>query len=265
MAFFELKIHSEVLGMAVSVDAIVPQKPSRGNIGISPRETGDTFPTLYLLHGMSDDHTIWHRRTSIERYADEHGIAVVMPTTNLGWYTDMKFGYRWRTYIGEELPGIMRDFFPGMSDKREDTYLSGNSMGGYGSLALAFTYPETFSIAAPLSGAFNPKHLFHADNPENTYFFDMFGPFDEYDGSKNDLFWLAEKLKESGAPMPEIYIGCGSEDWLLEVNRKMRDHLTELGYSVTYKESPGGHEWAYWDREIQDVLNYIDRSRKGAQ
>ena len=262
MAFFEVKLRSEVLGMGASVDVVIPQKPSRGNIGISSAETGDTFPTLFLLHGMSDDQTIWHRRTSIERYADEHGIAVVMPTTNLGWYTDMHFGYRWRTYIGEELPRLLRSFFPGMSDKREDTYLSGNSMGGYGSLALAFTYPETFSIAAPLSGAFDPEHMYDPNHPENTYIFDMFGPIDEYYGSKNDLFALAEKVKESGAPMPEIYIGCGTEDGLITVNRKMRDHLTSLGYDVTYSEAPGGHEWGYWDREIQKVLNYIDSRRK---
>ncbi|MBR5681136.1 MAG: esterase family protein, partial [Clostridia bacterium] len=84
MAFLEFNFFSDVLGMAMSMNVVLPQR-TRGNIGVNPGEAGETFPTLWLLHGMSDDHTIWMRRTSIERYAEEHGIAVVMPTTYLGW------------------------------------------------------------------------------------------------------------------------------------------------------------------------------------
>ena len=95
MAFLEVNFFSDALGMAMSMNVVLPQK-TRGNIGVNPGETGETYPALYLLHGMSDDHTTWMRRTSIERYAEEHGVAVVMPTTYLGWYTDMKYGYRYR-------------------------------------------------------------------------------------------------------------------------------------------------------------------------
>ena len=261
MAFFEVSFFSDVLGMCMSMNVVVPQK-TRGNIGVTEGDFGERFPTLYLLHGMSDDHTTWMRRTSVERYAEEHGIAVVMPTTYLGWYTDMAFGFAYRTFIGEELPKICRSFFPGMSDRREDTYVSGNSMGGYGSLALALTYPETFSIAAPLSAACNPKWLYKADNPKDTYFSDIFGPIDAFDGSKNDLFFLAEKGKESGKPMPHIFQWCGDQDFLLEDNRAMQAHLRSLGYDITYSETDGNHSWGFWDREIQNVLRYIDAQRR---
>lgn len=261
MAFMEVNFFSDVLGMCMSMYVIVPQK-TRGNIGVTEGDFDQTYPTLYLLHGMSDDHTIWMRRTSIERYAEARGIAVVMPTTYLGWYTDMKYGYNYRKFIGEELPKICRSFFPNMSKKREDTYVAGLSMGGYGTLALALTYPETYSIAAPLSAAFDPTHLYDPNHPENTYFTDIFGPIDEFAGSANDLFHMAEVRKNDGSPLPELFIACGSEDFLIEDNRKMNAHLDKLGYDVTYEESPGTHNWEFWDDKIQHVLSYIDSRRK---
>ena len=179
MAFLEVNFFSDALGMAMSMNVVLPQK-TRGNIGVNPAETDGAVPTLYLLHGMSDDHTTWMRRTSIERYAEERGIAVVMPTTYLGWYTDMKYGYAYRTFIGEELPKICRSFFPMLSARREDTYVSGNSMGGYGSLALALTYPGTFGVCAPLSAAFDPTHLHDPAHPE------------EPDGAHTWSFWDRE-------------------------------------------------------------------------
>ncbi len=258
MAFLEVNFFSDALGMAMSMNVVLPQK-TRGNIGVNPGETGETYPTLYLLHGMSDDHTTWMRRTSIERYAEEHGVAVVMPTTYLGWYTDMKYGYRYRTFIGDELVKRCRSFFPGMSNKREDTYVSGNSMGGYGSLALALTYPETFGYCAPLSAAFDPIHLY---SPDNHFFTDIYGEPDEFKGSDNDLFALAEKRKADGSPLPKLFISCGQSDFLLADNRRMRDHLTALGYDAAYREPDGAHTWGFWDREIQLVLNWIDEKRK---
>lgn len=253
MAFLEIKFFSDVLQMGTSMYVILPQK-TQGNIGITEGETGDTYPTLYLLHGMSDDHTIWMRRTSIERYAEERGIAVVMPTTNLGWYTDMYNGFQYRTFIGKELPEICRRFFPFMSKKREDTYIAGNSMGGYGSVAIAFQYPETFSIAASLSGAFDPRWL---NDPENTYFTDIFGPIESFENSPNDVFYLASSLLSEGKQCPKIYMWCGTEDFLYKDNIAFRDHLTKLGYDFIYSESPGTHSWPCWDREIQPILDYL--------
>ena len=246
MALMEIKFFSDTLGMCMSMNCVIPQGAK-------------DYPTLWLLHGMSDDHTIWSRRTSIERYADERGIAVVMPTTYLGWYTDMKFGYAYRKFIGEELPLICRSFFPGMSGKREDNYISGNSMGGYGSLALAMTYPGNYAACAPLSAAFDPKILY---DPNNTFFTDIYGDIDKFDGSSNDMYHMTELRSKDGSPVPKIYIGCGSEDFLIAENRKMKAHLESLGYDVTYNERSGSHSWQFWDTEIQSVLDLIDGYRK---
>lgn len=258
MAFLEVNFFSDVLGMCMSMNVILPYAKQEYDCPQAIAE-GDTYPTLYLLHGMGDDHTSWMRNTSIERYASSRRMAVVMPSTYLGWYTDMKYGYAYRTFIGEELPKICRSFFPGMSHRREDNYISGLSMGGYGALAMALTYPETYSIAAPLSAAFDPKHLY---NSNDNYFCDIFGDIDSFDGSDNDLFYLAERNMREGKPLPELYIACGTDDSLLGENRRMREKLDQLGYDFTYSESPGNHNWAFWDKEIQNVLAFIDSRRR---
>ena len=128
MAFFEMRYHSDTLKTGVSVNVILPQKCTT-LIGMTT-EGMENYKTLYLLHGLSDDQSIWMRRTSIERYAAEHGIAVVMPSVGRSWYTDTAYGANYFTFITKELPKVCRGFFKGMSDKREDTLIAGLSMGG---------------------------------------------------------------------------------------------------------------------------------------
>ncbi len=252
MAFLQFNFQSEVLGMSTTVNVVLPDEAVAG-------KKEEPVPVLTLLHGMSDDENTWIRRTSVDRYARDLGYALVTPTTHLGWYTDMAHGMRYRTFIGEELPAVIRRVFPMLSSARRDNWISGNSMGGYGSLMIALDYPESFSVAAPLSGAFTPD-LFHSE--ESTYFPDIFGPISEYHGSPNDVYHRLGVLRDSGSPLPKIYVGCGRDDFLIEANRAMRDRLGELGYDFVYSETEGEHNWSYWDREIQSVLRYIESKRK---
>ena len=260
MAFLQVNFFSSVLGMCTAMYVILPQTTStRGLIGVDTADADVTYPVLYLLHGMSDDHTIWSRRTSIERYADERGIAVVMPTTELGWYTNMKHGRQWRSFIGEELPAICHDFFPRISQKREDTYIAGLSMGGYGAYALAMTYPEQYSAAAALSAAFLPLRFGRDTEP---FWQDIFGTMSEYTGGENDLIALSSRLVREGAPLPRLYMWCGTEDGLYSQNIAMRDHLNKLGWEdFTYEESAGNHNWRCWDEKIQTVLAWLHAGR----
>lgn len=246
MALLHVNFFSDVLGMMMNMDVILPQG--------TPPDT--VYPTLYLLHGMSDDHTVWQRRTSIERYADEKRIAVVMPTTHLGWYTDMKYGLRYYTFIAKELPSICRDLFPKMSPRREDTYAAGLSMGGYGALKLGLLDPETFSAVASLSGAVNMT-VNKDEKRGNDLFYNAFGSAEEFFGSDNDLSAAAGRLAESGRPLPKVYLWCGTEDFLYSQNTTMRDRLNSLGYDLTYEESQGDHQWKYWDEKIKTVLDWL--------
>ncbi len=259
MALLHVDFSSSALGMCVQMDVILPQRPT-GMIGISEQAKEGKYPTLYLLHGMSDDHTIWQRRTSIERYAADKGIAVVMPCVHLSWYTDMYHGSKYWTYVSEELPAICRQFFPNMSDQREDTWAAGLSMGGYGAMKLGLRASDTFSKVVSFSGGLDVVDIVERNMiTGREYWENVFGPAEQVKGSENDLFACAERLKASGKALPEIYMWCGTEDFLYDQNIRMRDHLNALGYSLTYHETPGDHQWKYWDEHIQPALDWLTR------
>ena len=247
MAHLVVDYYADALGVQTRMHVLLPQRLAAGKA-----------KTLYLLHGMSDDEGTWMRRTSIERYAEEKGLAVVMPDGGLGWYTDMYRGLAWFKFISGELPALCRRFFPILSDKREDTYIGGNSMGGYGALKCALRAPRTFSRVISLSGALDAADTAVNNTVPATrrYWEDVFGPAEDVSGSENDLFAAATALTDP-ALRPRIYMWCGTEDFLYAQNIRMRDHLRALGYDLTYEESPGDHQWRHWDKKIADALNWL--------
>ena len=111
MAFIQCSFHSDVLGKACSMNVLLPQKVTT-QIGMTSSGSRKDLPVLYLLHGLSDDHSIWMRRTSIERYAASYPLAVVMPDGGRSFYTDMKYGSKYWTFLSEELPEIVCSLFP---------------------------------------------------------------------------------------------------------------------------------------------------------
>ena len=258
MALLNVDFFSEVIGMCMQMEVILPER-TRGQIGMQGQKGSGKIPVLYLLHGMSDDHTIWLRRTSIERYVSSLGIAVIMPTTHLGWYTDMAYGNRYWTYISEELPKICHSFFADLSEEREDTFAAGLSMGGYGALKLGLG-TDRFGAVASLSGAVKVGREASDTMNRQPDWQGVCGDMTKIKGSGNDLFRLAKEKKEragKGEHLPKIYMCCGTEDRLLEDNRDMKKYLEENGYDLTYEESPGNHEWGYWDVNIQKVLAWL--------
>lgn len=255
MALLHLDFHSDVLGMAMNADVILPQK-NTSLIGMRT-EKPEVLTTLWLLHGLSDDHTIWQRRTSIERYASERGIAVVMPNAHRSWYCDMKYGGAYFTYLTEELPALCRSLFRGMSAEREHNLIAGLSMGGYGALKAALTYPERYRAAASLSGAVDIAAYVKGKSEEKEpYWYSVLGEFDKVAGGRNDLFAIAESAATK-AQKPALFLWCGTEDPLLGANRRLKEHLDTLGLAPVYSESEGNHSWTYWDREIRRALDFF--------
>lgn len=259
MALIHCDFFSETLGLSMSMNVILPQRTTR-QIGMEGAAPPGPAPMLLLLHGLSDDHTIWVRRTSIERYVAPLGLAVVMPAVHRSYYTDMAHGGAYWTYISEEVPRLAREFF-GLSDRREDTFAAGLSMGGYGAFKLALNCPSQFAAAASLSGALGTdlaKRLTgEHDENRRRELFDTFGEPARFTGSVNDLPAVARRLAETGQQRPVLYQCCGTEDFLYDDNVAFRDLLRSLGYEVTYEEEPGSHEWAYWDAKIQRVLDWL--------
>lgn len=249
MAFISCKFFSEVLEMQTEVYVVLPQKSAAGEIGTENVVSGEKYRCLYLLHGLSDDHTIWMRRTSIERYATKYGIAVVMPCGNRSFFTDMKYGGKYYTFVAKELLRVMREFFR-ISDKREDNFVAGLSMGGYGALKIALRECASFGAGAGLSAAIDIKS--RLGQPLMTPIFGDPGEVPPED----DLFELVKAHKDDQLK-PRLYMGVGLEDRLYSENQLFRAALTEHGYDLTYRESHGAHDWAFWDEYIQYVLEWM--------
>ena len=143
MAICEIRLSSNnVLEKMVSVNVIVPEK-----------KTGP-FPVLYLLHGLSDDHTAWARNTRIEQYFGDLPLIIVMPNGERGWYTDSvsnpyaAFG----TSIVKDLISFVDGTFRTIPT-RAGRATAGLSMGGYGAAKLALKHPDLFCAGVSLSGA----------------------------------------------------------------------------------------------------------------
>ncbi len=259
MAFLDFHFFSETLGLTCAAHVLIPQATTR-QIGLAGGETRAKYPTLYLLHGLSDDHTIWTRRTSIERYAAEKNIAVVMPAVARSFYQDMASGPKYWTFLSEELPALCQQFFP-LSAAREDNFAAGLSMGGYGALRLGLVKPESFAAVASFSGALDiVRRLRDAGKPASRVtreeWVGIFGTHLKAPTSAN-LWLAAAKVAASTGPKPKLYLACGTEDELLEDSRTFREHLKAIELPVTYAESPGAHEWRYWDAEIQRMLDWL--------
>jgi S-formylglutathione hydrolase FrmB len=254
MALIHCDFFSRILGLSTSMCVILPDPPPATD---QPGAANEKLPALYLLHGLSDDHTMWQRRTSIERYAARMKLAIIMPAAHRSFYTDMVNGYRYWTFISEELPAAARSFFR-LSEKREDTFAAGLSMGGYGAFKLALTHPERYAAAASLSGALDVARAARdSDGERRIEWENTFGNAESISGSGNDLFHLATQGAKPGIEKPMLYQCCGTEDFLYSDNLRFRDRALSLGLNLTWEEGPGAHEWGYWDKQIQRVLNWL--------
>ncbi|MCI8418343.1 MAG: esterase family protein [Lachnospiraceae bacterium] len=260
MALVNMDFYSYYLGMDTPLTVLLPERRGR-----KPEPMPDKkYPVLYLLHGHGDDHTAWIRKSNVELLTRDHEMIVVMPAAHRGFYVDGKSTYRYFSFLTEELPVVVGNLFPA-SQRREDTYICGLSMGGYGALELAMHCPETYGHAASMSGALEPykalrsvNDLFSApDFLENLE--RIFGGEEETSGSRWDLRFLARELeKRNDVPPPQMYVCCGTEDPLYPIHKKMRGFLEqETRLDIRFDERPGGHTWDFWNEELALILTYF--------
>lgn len=265
MALMKLNFFSEVLKRRTYVNILLPQNMREENWDGRADSGRPPFPVLYLLHGLSDDQDAWLRNTAIERYASGRNLAVVMPTTDRGFYTDTTYGIKHFTYISEELPKILRQYLP-LSERREDNYTAGLSMGGYGALKLALRNPERFSFAASLSGAPMSREMmagWEKEHDMNSEFSrEMRSVFGEEIKPEDDVF----RLLESASPKPSLFVCCGMKDGLFAINAALGQHADKLGYDIHWRaDEQYNHEWGYWDLMIQEVLDRLPEQTKPIQ
>ncbi len=259
MAMFTGNIYSKALLMDTQLSVIVPHDgrfyEGQGN----PK-------TLILLHGLSDNSSVWYRRTAIERYADKYDLTVIMPEVQRSYYNDMLYGHKAYTYIAEELPELIESMFK-TSIAREDLMIAGLSMGGYGAIRCAFGNPERFGYCGAFSGAYDIKELLNLS-------VDAAPVIEGFQQDVQAIFGNEMMVpKEATIPyilqqaatnqdLPKLYMTCGTEDFLYPTNIKIRDLCKKLHIDMMYEEWSGGHEWSFWDDSIEKMLSLVFENKK---
>lgn len=222
-------------------------------------EPGEKFQTLWLIHGHGSNYSEWARLTCIEKLAMNHKFAVVMPDAANSSYCDQPDGRKYYTYITEELPAFLHKYLP-LSEKAEDNFIAGFSMGAYGAAKIGFNNPDRYSAVGILSGPKNRLVGYEDLSPERKNEMKYtFGNMEDIPGSINDIYKVFADLKNSGNPMPLIYAACGTEDVVSYPSfAAFRDYVKSIGAEkdVIFDEGPGVHSWDFWDEYI---VKFVER------
>ena len=251
MAIIQFHYRSGAVWRTVPVEVILPiEHWENKQITLKQKK----FKTLYLLHGLHGQCTDWMSYSRIRRWAEQNDLAVVMPSGDNSFYTDRpdaKANYG--DFLGRELVEVTRAMFP-LSDKREDTFIGGLSMGGYGALRTGLKYHETFGAIIALSAAFAQFETSEISFRE--YRETCFGPLEEAAKTDKNPRVLMERLKNN-LLKPKVYIACGLQDALLPWNRLYHDLLKEHDFDVVYEEWEGDHDWEFWDAGIEKAISWL--------
>jgi putative tributyrin esterase len=239
VAICELHYFSDGLQKQTACNVIIPELP--GFKG--------PYPVYYLLHGLSDDFTMWQRKTSIGRYVQMLPLMIVMPDAGRGFYTDAKEGPAYESSIIQDLiPFIDRTF--NTVAERKGRCIGGLSMGGYGAIKLGLKHPDLFVSANGHSGAYGFAH--GEWRSEEAEFQRITGP--NPIGGPDDVYALAAYADR--AKLPALRLDCGTSDFLLKQNRDFHEHLQKIHVPHEYVEFPGAHDWSYWDKHVQSALRF---------
>lgn len=269
MALIQLNFMSECLMRTVSVQAVIPfDKVAMPGM---PAQEKKPFSTLYLLHGIFGNDMDWISGTRIRHWAEEKDLAVIMPAGENHFYVDCKAnGERYGEFIGRELPQKMRELFP-LSEKREDTFLGGLSMGGYGAVINGLKYQDTFGDVIGLSSALVLEDVCCEDSMDlgktifgSGFYPTVFGDLKKLPGSDKDYRALLSEAHGVKKDRTRLYLCCGTEDALLERNRSLAALAKEKGWDCTYEEGPGGHDWIFWDTFIKKAMDWLPLNGQNA-
>ncbi len=258
MALVQVDFFSKALMRTVTFNAIVPVDKTGHDI-----KKITEYKTLYLLHGIFGNHTDWIVNTRIGLLAQEKDLVVIMPAGENKFYVDNdKSMDKFSQFIGEDLVEFTRNLFP-LSRKKEDTFIAGLSMGGYGACVTGLNFNETFghigmfSAGLVLDSAYESTDRDEVPFRKRSYYESVFGNMDELEGSNKDYKALITNLSKDNKNIPDLYMVCGTEDFLIEQNRDYNKFLNENKIDVYYEEWSGVHDWKFWDEAIIKYLDYL--------
>ena len=263
MAVVTVNYFSHALTRNTDFTVVLPIEPPPFPIpGIPVPDINKPFRTIYLLHGFCGNHSDWVQGTRLVEYCKMYNIAVVCPSGENSFYIDdTKRDAFYERMVSKELVETTRRMFP-LSAERNDTMISGLSMGGYGAIYNGLRNPDVFGSIAAFSSALIIDEVAAGigENPmaSRAYYEHTFGDPATVPGSDVDPKALASKLVTSGADKPKLFMACGTEDFLITPNRSLHGHLTDIGYAHEYFESPGMHAWDFWDEYIQKAMRWFN-------
>ncbi len=274
MSILQYTFESEYLNNNTQISVILPDKPR----AMTPEQfygSGRKYKVLWLLHGTFGDHTDWVRKTNIEMYAVERNLAVVMPSalnSNYSNWNNTMLGFNMYDFLTEELMPLIYGWLP-VSDKREDNFIAGLSMGGRGTIKYAVNHPEKFAAAAVLSatpmdmssmGPDNDFPMLNTNNERMRSTLMNAGGLEAFLNSNENVWAIIDKLAKTGT-LPRLMFACGQEDEMLYKYYKIfQKHAQEIGLEAHWFELPNyRHEWRFWDLAIQEALDFFGLDERG--
>ena len=256
MAYFRIDYNSDALRRQASFEMLIPNDLDDKQY---PGWRQRPIKTLFLLHGYHGKAANWIPGDLPQQL----GFAVVMPTAENSFYLDGEAtGTAYQTMVGVELVDYVRRTF-GLANSAADTCIAGLSMGGFGALHTGLAYPETFGKIGALSSALIVHEVARMkpgdtnDMANYEYYRRCFGDLSKVLDSDNNPETLVRKLKAAKAKLPEMYIACGTEDFLIENNRELHRFLVEERVPHIYREAPGQHNMAFWSEHIANVVRWM--------
>jgi len=252
MALIRMDHVPESVGVNLPLYIILPDPGKIGEVPLPRRKV------LYLLHGLSDDGSAWQRYTSIETLAAAYGLVVVMPSAGRSFYTDQPDGQKYFTYLSEELPRYLGQVF-GLKPRRADTFIAGNSMGGYGAIKAALLHPELYAAAASFSGVLSLAvlALLPESDARKPEFARLFGSLDKLAGGEHDPAAWLERAAKDPAGLPHLYLSVSRQEDIYPLSGMFHAACQALGVASEYHEQDGAHDWFSWDGQIRLFLGSI--------
>lgn len=251
MAYFTIKFFSKSLNRYTSFEMFIPND--------RPENSDNPLKTVFLLHGL----TGCAGNSIPESLAEKYNFAIVMPTgENAFWLDGISTGHKFCTFVGEELPSYIRKTFNLTLDGK-NTYIMGISMGGFGAVHTALAYPKQFSKIGAMSSAFIVHEVAKMKEGDYNgvanfeYYRECFGEPKNVLESENNPETLVKNLIKNGEEIPQIFMSCGTEDFLIENNRDFHKFLEENGVSHTYYECDGEHNMDYWNKLIPIIIKWM--------
>lgn len=273
MAVMRFNFRSQVLSLCVDVTITYPDGRfiwSKDDAQRAMRHVMDErtlyrpnmkLQTVYVLHGGSDDDTTILRETRLERYAERNCVMTVTPQVKDSFYVDTAYGFRYFTFVTQELPCVVQSLFAS-SPKREDNFLIGLAMGGNGALALGLKHPEKYAAVVDLSGGIGctvNERWFREELDQLSSmrrFACAFGIRETAIGGEFDLSRVLAKAAERPECLPQLSLAVGERDFIRDIVRKDRDALVSAGVPLRYEEAPGmGHDWDFWDLYVGKAMD----------